>query len=140
MFLREVDVLVVAVPLTAETDGMIGADQLLLLGDHGLLVNVARGAVVDERALYEALHSRTIAGAGLDVWYEYRPDETSDGRKYPYDGQYPFHELDNVVLSPHRAASPFDDLRRWDEVIENVRRVADGREDLLNLVDLERGY
>lgn len=139
-FLRAVDVLVVAVPLTAETEGLIGRDELALLGPEGLLVNVARGPVIDEAALYRALAGGAIAGAALDVWYDYRPEPDDRGRRYPYAPAHPFHELPNVVLSPHRAASPFDDLGRWDEVIENIRRVADGRTDLLNLVDLERGY
>ena len=56
-----------------------------------------------------------VAGAGIDVWYNYRPDTDSSGRKYPYTS--PFHELDNVVLSPHRAASPIFDPARWDEVV-----------------------
>jgi len=60
------------------------------------------------------------------------------GRTSPYN--CPFHELDNVVLSPHRAASPFRDLKRWDEVIENVSRFASGEDEFLNTVDTEAGY
>jgi phosphoglycerate dehydrogenase-like enzyme len=94
--------------------------------------------VVDEESLYHALENRIIQGAAIDVWYEYRPDEDLKGRKYPY--QFPFHTLDKVVLSPHRGASPFDDLKRWDEVIENIRRFSEGRRDFLNVVDLDREY
>lgn len=139
-FLDTVDTLIVAVPLTDETEGMIGAPELARLGSDGLLVHVGRGSVVDEAALYDALANATIGGAALDVWYEYRPEADTSGLKYPYGIDHPFHDLDNVVLSPHRAASPFDDLARWDEVIENIRRVSEGRQDLLNIVDLERGY
>lgn len=137
-FLENVDILMVAIPATDQTDGLIGADELELLGQNGLIVNVARGLVVEEKSLYSALKEQKIAGAAIDVWYDYSPEEDIDGRKYPYS--YPFYQLDNVVLSPHRAASPFDDLRRWDEVIENIRRFAAGRDDYLNSVDLERGY
>jgi len=136
-FLEYVDTLVVSVPETARTRGLIGAAELALLGAEGLLVNVARGATVDEESLYEALRNGTITGAALDVWYDYRPRADADGRKYPYS--YPFHELPNVVLSPHRGASPFGDLGRWDEVIENLKRFASG-DALLNVVDLGREY
>jgi phosphoglycerate dehydrogenase-like enzyme len=137
-FLDEADILMVAVPQTEETVGMIGARELQALGSDGLVVNVARGEVIKEKDLYEALSLGSIAGAAIDVWYEYRPDADEQGRNYPF--HYPFHELDNVVLSPHRGASPMDDLERWDEVIENVKRLAQGRTDYLNIVDLERGY
>jgi phosphoglycerate dehydrogenase-like enzyme len=137
-FLRDSDTLIIAVPQTDETEGMIGERELGLLGSNGLIVNIARGAVIDERALYNALLDHTIAGASLDVWYNYQPEEDSDGKKFP--SQFPFHQLENVVLSPHRGASPMDDLRRWDEVIENIQRFAEGRDDLINVVNLERGY
>lgn len=137
-FLDEVDILIVAVPHTDETVGMIGAKELQMLGPEGLVVNVARGDVINEKDLYEALSLRIIAGAAIDVWYEYRPEPDEQGRKYPFS--YPLHKLDNVVLSPHRGASPMDDLERWNEVIENIKRMAHGRTDFLNTVDLERGY
>ncbi|MCP4228930.1 MAG: hypothetical protein GY771_02120 [bacterium] len=137
-FLSAVDILIIAVPITPETEGLIGGDELALLGDRGLLINIARGKVVDEESLYVALRDRVIAGAGLDVWYEYHPEADDEGRKYPYS--HPFHELGNVVMSPHRAASPFSDLERWDDVIENIRRFADGRTDFLSIVDLSWGY
>ncbi len=137
-FLDAVDILIVALPLTEETEGLIGAEELDRLGPRGLLVNVARGPVIDEQALYRALSERRIAAAAIDVWYDYQPEPDEAGRRYP--AHQPFHRLDNVLLSPHRAASPMDDLPRWDEVIDNLRRLADGRTDLRNLVDLERGY
>jgi phosphoglycerate dehydrogenase-like enzyme len=137
-FLKEIDILIVGVPQTPETIGLIGGRELELLGGKGLVVTVARGLVIDEEAFYKALLKNKIMGAGIDVWYEYQPEADSEGRKYP--SAYPFHELDNVVLSPHRGASPMDDLRRWDEVIENITRFAQGRDDFINVVELERGY
>jgi len=137
-FLRECDVLVIAVPLTDETKEMIGGRELELLGPTGLLVNVGRGEVVQEEPLFVALRDGVIAGAAIDVWYEYRPDPHANGRRYPY--HFPFHELPNVVLSLHRAASPLDDLARWDEVIENICRASAGRTDFVNPVDLVAGY
>ena len=137
-FLEETDLLIIAVPQTEKTIGMIGERELELLGPDSYLVNVARGIVIDEEALYKALKNEVIAGAGIDVWYEYRPEPDVDNRKYPT--KFPFHELDNVILSPHRGASPMDDLKRWDEVIENVTKFAEGREDLINVVQLDRAY
>jgi len=137
-FLQEIDTLIVAVPQTPDTLNMIGQKELELLGRDGLVVNIARGPVINEEALFQVLSENRIAGAAIDVWYEYRPEPDDQDRKYPY--HHPFHELDNVVLSPHRGASPMDDLERWNEVIENITRFAQGRTDFLNIVDLERGY
>lgn len=137
-FLEIIDLLIIALPLTSKTAGLIGKKELELLGPDGLLVNVARGAIVDEESLYAALKDKTIAGAAIDVWYDYSPKPDKSGRTYA--SRFPFHELDNVVLSPHRAASPFDDPSRWDDIIENIRRFADSRRDLLNVMSLEDEY
>ncbi|MHA1636784.1 MAG: NAD(P)-dependent oxidoreductase [Candidatus Thorarchaeota archaeon] len=138
VFLSDVDILIIAVPQTPETIGLIGKNELEFLGNEGLLVNMARGVVVDEESLFTALETKTIAGAAIDVWYDYRPEPDKEDRKYPFTK--PFHTLDNVVLSPHRGASPMDDLVRWNEVIENISRFTQGRTDFLNIVQLERGY
>jgi phosphoglycerate dehydrogenase-like enzyme len=137
-FLDEIDTLLVALPLTAETKGLLGYNELARLGKEGVVINVSRGATIDQKSLYRILTQRKIAGAAIDVWYTYQPEPDEAGRKYPYER--PFHTLDNIVLSPHRAASPFDDLDRWDEVVENLARFAQGRKSFLNVVDVERGY
>lgn len=137
-FLKETDMLMIAVPQTEETIGMIGEEELKLLESESFLVNVSRGIVVDEEALYNALSQKTIAGAAIDVWYNYQPEPDVDGRKFPT--KFSFHELDNVVLSPHRGASPMDDLKRWDEVVENIRRFAEGSDEFINVVKLDRAY
>lgn len=137
-FFKDNDIVIIAVPLTENTKDFVGERELELLGPNGLIVNIGRGEVVNERALYIALKNKTISGGAIDVWYKYRPEEDESGRKYPFT--YPFHELDNIILSPHRAASPFSDLKRWDEVIENISRISSGRDDLLNIVDIREGY
>jgi phosphoglycerate dehydrogenase-like enzyme len=137
-FLEEIDILIIAVPLTSLTRQLIGQRELELLGSDGLLVNVARGGIIDEPALFTALKEGVIAGAAIDAWYNYNPTPDGKGRKYPFS--HPFHELPNVVLSPHRAASPLDDLTRWNEVIENIHRYAKGNREFLNVVDLAREY
>jgi phosphoglycerate dehydrogenase-like enzyme len=133
----ESDAILVAAPLTPETRGMIGADVLQGARPGAILVNVARGELVGEDALWEALTSGPLGGAALDVWYEYAPQPDAEGRKFPY--RRPFHTLPNVTLSPHRAASPLDDAGRWEDIVENLRRVERG-EPPLNRIDLDRGY
>jgi len=137
-FLDATDTLLVAVPLTPETEGILGHKELKRLGPKGVLVNVGRGGVINQTGLYRALAKGDIAGAAIDVWYTYQPEPDKSGRKYPYEE--PFHELDNIILSPHRAYSPADDLERWNDIIENIRRFAKGRKDFLSIVDLKRGY
>ena len=137
-FLKEIDVLMIAVPNTSLTSGLIKAKELKLLGSNGLIINVARGDIINQEDLYNALKYNTIQGAGIDVWYDYRPHANKGGLKYPYE--FPFHDLDNIVLSPHRGYSPFSDLLRWDEVIENIKRISQGRSDLINVVNLKEEY
>ena len=137
-FLEQIDILISAIPQTRNTNGLIGEKELKLLGKSGLVINVARGIIFDEESLYKSLLNRMIAGAAIDVWYDYNPGSDDQKRKFPYS--FPFHNLDNVVLSPHRAASPFSDLKRWDEVVENIIRFHAGRNDFLNVVDLESEY
>ncbi|KAF0245275.1 MAG: NAD-binding D-isomer specific 2-hydroxyacid [Planctomycetota bacterium] len=131
------DAVVVAIPLTPETKGMLNRETLAAAKPGLVLVNVSRGEVVEEDALFDALKNGPLGGAALDVWYDYRPSPDAQGRKFPW--HRPFHELPNVTLSPHRAASPLDDLGRWEDIIENLERVARG-EPPLNRIDLERGY
>ena len=137
-FLKEIDILIIAVPVTSLTERIIQQKELKLLGTNGLVVNVARGEIIDEESLYLSLKENLIAGAAIDVWYENYPESNSDGRKYPYS--YPFHTLENIVLSPHRAYSPFSDLLRWNEVVENILRMSQNGNDYINLVNLDDGY
>ena len=126
--LAESDVVVVTVPFSAATEGLIGAAELAAMRDHALLVNVSRGPVVDQAALYRALSEKKIGGAAIDVWWG-APEE---GRTPPAD--FPFADLPNVVLTPHHsghARSTFE--LRADDIAENVNRLAGG-EPLKNLV------
>ncbi|MHA2036078.1 MAG: NAD(P)-dependent oxidoreductase [Promethearchaeota archaeon] len=137
-FLKFTDILFIAVPLTSLTKGLIKKKELQLLGKTGLIVNVARGDIIDEKSLYETLKEDDITGAAIDVWYDYTPKSDKKGKKYPF--HFPFHELNNIILSPHRGYSPFNDLLRWDEIIENVKRMAIGRTDFINVVNLDEEY
>lgn len=128
--LQAADFLVIACPLTAETRGLIGVAELASLRPSAYVINVARAEVIEEQALHEALKERRIAGAVLDVWYQY--PGSADEVKLP--SRFPFHELDNVILTPHLSAwtAPMQE-RRWRRIAENLDRLADGRP-LLNAV------
>ena len=131
--LRESDVAVVSAPLTEATTGMIGAAQLRALGSDGVLVNVGRGPLVDERALYDALLDGTIRGAAIDVWYSY---PGPDGRGAP--GALPFGELSRALITPHSSGVTRDTfLDRVDDITANIGRLQRG-EPLHNLVCVAR--
>jgi phosphoglycerate dehydrogenase-like enzyme len=121
--------LVVTVPLTEQSRGMVDAKVLDSLADDAVVVNVGRGAVIDESALIEALESGRLAGAALDVTTtEPLPDDS------------PLWTLPNVLLSPHTAAlSPLENQRIVDIFIDNLARLRDGRE-LRNRVTSSRRY
>jgi len=132
--------IMLCVPLTDETRGLVGEREFQLLPEGAVLVNVARGAVVDEKALYEALASRRLHAAGIDVWYNYPHDEAARTKTFP--SRYPIHELDNVVLSPHRGGAvgvAEAETMRWEALAEVINAAA-RRETIPNRVDVERGY
>ncbi|OLS23464.1 MAG: Formate dehydrogenase [Candidatus Heimdallarchaeota archaeon LC_2] len=138
-FLQRLDVLIIAAPRTKKTENMIGEEELQMLGKNAYLLNVGRGPIINEKALYMALKKQVIKGAAIDVWYNYQPQEIN-GKTYPYDSNHPFHELENIILSPHRAGSPFGDLSRWDENIQNLITLAEERNDFINVIDLQEEY
>jgi len=130
--------LIITAPLTPETQGLIGEQELALLPRGGILINVGRGAIVDEAALYQALKGGHLAAAGLDVWYNYPRDEAAQINTPP--SQFPFHELDNVVLSPHRGGDEAGiDTSRMQHLAELLNAAARG-EDMANRVNLATGY
>ncbi len=95
------DVVVACLPQTPETTGLIDEGLLSLMKKRAIFVNVGRGPTVDEEALYRVLKEKNIAGAGLDVWYNY--PESREERRSTMPARLPFWELENVVMSPHRA-------------------------------------
>lgn len=121
--LRSSDFVVVCVPLSEHTRGMIGRRELALMRPDAYLINVARGPVVEESSLYEALREARIAGAGLDVWYQDPPPPGEVG----LPATLPFQELDNVVLTPHYSGVTDETFRRRAAVIAaNINRLAAG--------------
>jgi phosphoglycerate dehydrogenase-like enzyme len=127
--LRASDVVVVAAPLTDETAGLIGAEQLQEMREDAWLINIARGRLIDELALRRALESGWIGGAVLDVFTE-----------EPLPPESPLYRTPNLVITPHTSWSSQNVAdRSIDLFVENLRRYRAG-EPLRNVVDLEAGY
>jgi phosphoglycerate dehydrogenase-like enzyme len=123
------DIVVVAAPLTDETAGLIGAEQLSRMGEDAWLINIARGRLLDELALRRALEAGWIGGAVLDVFSE-----------EPLPPDSPLYRTPNLVITPHTSwASDRVIERTVDLFVENLRRDAAG-EPLRNVVDLDAGY
>jgi phosphoglycerate dehydrogenase-like enzyme len=125
--LEDADVVVVTVPLTAATRGLIGAAQLAAMKPTAWLINIARGPVVDESALLLALHERAIGGAVLDVFCE-----------EPLPPGHPLWGLDNVVITPH-ISGPSTPAEIGPIFDDNLRRYLAGRP-LRHVADRRRGY
>lgn len=127
--LAECDFVVMTAPLTSETCGMIGRDELAAMKQTAFYVCISRGGIVDDDALYEALRNGRIAGAGLDA-HSVEP--------LPADSR--FRDLDNVIITPHHGAFTMASRRRAVEIFtNNVRRFLAG-EPLMNLVNKRAGY
>ena len=127
--LAESDFVVLAAPLTPDTENMIDADTLAAMKPGAWLINVARGRLIDERALLRALRDGPIGGAILDTF-----------RDEPLPASSPFYDLPNVIVTPHTSWSSARVLDRSVELFcDNLRRYAAG-EPLVNVVDPRQGY
>lgn len=137
--LPQANALIITLPLTDETRGLLGARELGTLPQGAVLVNVGRGPIVDEKALFEALKNGPLSAAGLDVWYTY--PSSPETRSTTSPSVYPFHELDNVVMSPHRAGAVIEneDLR-IKGLVELINALHRGETPAANRVDLQLGY
>lgn len=128
--LARADFVLVTLPLDDSTRGLIGTEALAAMRDTAVVINVSRGAVIDEQALYDALVQRRIGGAIIDVWYGY----PAQGERHAAPSRLPFHQLDNIIMTPHASAWTDGLLpRRNRAVAENLNRLARG-EPLLNVV------
>lgn len=136
--LPRADAVILTLPLTPETEGMLGEAELAALPAGAVLVNVGRGAIVEQEALYEALRARRLRAAGLDVWYNYPPDAESRADTPPAD--YPFHELENVVMSPHRGGSTDETGRLRMTHLARLLNALAREEEAPNRVDVTAGY
>ncbi len=129
-FWGSADFLVISVPLTPETRGIVGADAFAAMRPSAFVINVGRGPTVDARALYDALRGNRIAGAAIDAWYDYpSPDQA---RVFP--STLPFHQLPNIVMTPHMSGWTAGTIRRRQRTIaDNIGRRERG-EPCINVV------
>lgn len=133
--LRQSDIVLITLPLTTKTRNLIGKAELELMKKSAYLVNVSRGSIIDEMALFYTLEQREICGAALDVWYAY----PSRGKSVCEPSKYPFHKLENVVMSPHRGGFAKDIVPHLEDVIANLNNYANGKE-LINQVNISEFY
>jgi phosphoglycerate dehydrogenase-like enzyme len=128
--LPQCDTVALCTALGPETTGLIDAHRLSLMRPSAFLINIARGQVVDEDAIYSALRDQTIGGAALDVWWQY-PNMAEPERR---GSRHPFHELPNVIATPHNSGWTDGMIeRRWNEIADNINRFVRG-DCLINLV------
>jgi phosphoglycerate dehydrogenase-like enzyme len=124
------DTVAICTAFGPETERLIDARRLGQMKRSAFLVNIARGAIIDEDALYAALRDGTIGGAAIDVWWQY-PNATEPERR---PSRHPFHELPNMIMTPHCSGWTAGMVRRrWDEVAANINRFVRG-ETLINVV------
>ena len=128
-FMGRADAVVVSLPLADETRGMVGAAELAAMRPGAVIVNVGRGPVIDQQALFDALSQRRI-NAVIDTWYDY---PTRDNPHTP-PGRLPFNQLENLVMTPHMSGWTAGMIRRRRETIaQNIGRLSRG-EPLVNVV------
>ena len=127
--LREADFLVLAAPHTPDTEGIIGERELAAMKPSAVLINIGRGALVDEDALIRALQQGRLAGAALDVLREEPPAQDS-----------PLWDMPNVIISPHSASTVTQENARITEIFcDNLRRYLSGQP-LRNVLDKKKLY
>jgi phosphoglycerate dehydrogenase-like enzyme len=129
-FMGSADAIVVSLPLSGETEGIVGAPEIAAMRPDAVILNVGRGPVIDEQALFQALSGHRIGGAVIDTWYTYPAPDKPHGQP----GTLAFNELTNLVMTPHMSGwTTGTVLRRQQTIAENIRRLS-GNEALLNVV------
>jgi phosphoglycerate dehydrogenase-like enzyme len=130
-FMRMCDAVVVTLPLTDITRALIDEKALACMQSHAVIVNVGRGAVIEEAALYQALHAQRIAGAIIDTWYQYPSTEQATCAPSQYD----FASLPNVLMTPHMSGWTSGTVqRRKQSIADNINRLSLGQP-LLNVLN-----
>lgn len=122
-FLSRLDFLIMAMPLTQQTEGIVGLEELSTLPRSAFILNPARGTLIQENALLQALQEGLVAGAAIDTHYS-----------YPLPPEHPLWSLPNVILTPHIAGSSLNPMfrqRLWDIFLQNIDRYLKGSQ-LLN--------
>ncbi len=133
----DTDIVIVTLPLTDRTESILNGKRLSQLKKGAYLVNIGRGAVIEEKALFEILNSNHLSGAAIDVWYHYNRDNKPEPY---YPSEFDFHKLDNTIMSPHRASTILDSpYTVFDDLEYNIDALLNNRP-LKNLIDLGLKY
>jgi D-3-phosphoglycerate dehydrogenase len=138
--LNQSDFVIVTIPLTKDTEGMIGEDEIRAMKKTAYIINVARAAIIKEEPLYRALQNREIAGAALDVWWTPHWWDPLWNTEEKGPSKYPFWELPSVICIPHEIG--FTDSRSEEGVkimVNNILRIKQGKPPI-NLVDKRLQY
>ncbi len=124
------DFLVIAAPLSESTRGLVDAAAFANMKSNAVIINVARGAIIEEAALFQALQAKRIGGAVIDTWYHY----PKQGEDFHAPSSLPFSELENIIMTPHASAWTTNLVeRRCQGIADNLNRLARG-ETLNNIV------
>jgi phosphoglycerate dehydrogenase-like enzyme len=133
---ENLDFVFIGIPLTESTAGLIDKKFFDAMSTSTIVINISRGQVLNEEDLFNALNNKSIAGAAIDTWYQYpSPDNP---RVFP-SKNFPFHELNNLVMSPHRAGYVDSGFPHLDDAIENINNLAQNLP-LINVVSLHNKY
>ena len=135
--LSKADVIMISLPSTPETQNLLDEDAFQHIKQGSIIVNVGRGDIINQHALYDTLKNKQLLGAGIDVWWNYPKTEKDKQNTYPSDA--PLHKLPNLIMSPHRASN----TQHWQEasfkdIVKTLNAIARG--EARNKVDLEKGY
>ena len=133
--IKNSDFIIIAVPHTSKTENMID-EKMLRIMEGKYLINIGRGKVINEKALYQNLKNKNLAGAAIDTWYQY-PDKKHPKR---FPSRYAFHELSNVIMTPHNGG--YSDKAIEENIFsvyKNIVRVFYGEEPK-NKVNISEGY
>ena len=134
---EEADFIILALPLTPESEGLVDEKFLSWMKPTSIIVNISRGRIIQENALFHSLREQKIYGAGLDVWWRY-PSKWGGTATPPTD--LPFQDLDNIVVSPHRAGYSENTEREYFQfAAENILRFIQGKIPM-NIVDTTLRY
>ncbi|MHA1867171.1 MAG: 2-hydroxyacid dehydrogenase [Candidatus Heimdallarchaeaceae archaeon] len=139
--IKQADFIINSLPLTEETKNFLNRDEFNAMKKEVIIVNVGRGKTIDEEQLYLNLRNRRIKGAAIDVWYNYPKKRGEKQEPVPcYPSKYPFQELDNIIMSAHRA---WQTDKKWHDrvikLVENINRFV-RNEEPLDKVNLDTGY
>ena len=136
--LPRADVLLIALPLTQETNNLIDKKEIHLMPKGSILINIGRGPIVNQYALYDALIEGHLRAAGSDVWYNY--PKSKEKRENTPPAELPFGKLENFVLSPHRGGMVEEVEKQRAQALAQLLNSANRDPEIPNKVDLSAGY